>query len=329
MRIGLLGAARISPPALVDPSRVRPGAVLQVVAARERVRAEAFAATHGIARVADDYAAVVGADDVDLVYNALPIHLHAEWSIAALKAGKHVLCEKPFAMNGDEARAVLEAARASGKRVIEAFHYRYHPGFGQLLSWVHGGAIGAVTSIEAKFNVAIPDKDGLEIRHLPETGGGAFMDLGCYPLSWALMVMGSSPTGVSAEATLTSRGVDESMRAELRFEGGAVARLQASMAMDQAFAAELRVVGVRGTIHFVNPLAPHYGSRLTMTRDGEVETARVSRLATYAYQLDAVLAGLENGDALPTEGEAVLRQQEALDAVYQAAGLRALRFRGA
>ena len=326
MRIGGLGAAAIAPTALIHPARVRGGAILQAVAARDPARADAFAKQFGFARVAEDYTALVNAPDVDLVYNALPINLHAAWSIRALEAGKHVLCEKPFAMNVVEAQAVIDAARASGKRVIEAFHYRYHPGFLTLLAWLDSGDIGPVTDISATFNIGIPDQGGAQIRHLPETGGGAFMDLGCYPLSWTLSVMGAAPTRVDATATLTARGVDESLRASLEFEGGAKAELSASMALGEAFSADLRIIGTRGQISFINPLAPHGGARLTLDAGGETRTASISRISTYTYQLEAVLAALQTGEELPTEGHAILRQQQSLDQIYAAAGLRHLRF---
>ena len=329
MRIGCLGAARIAPGALVAPAHVRGGALLQAVAARDLSRAEAFAKAQGFARAEADYAAIVAAPDIDLVYNPLPINLHAEWSIRALEAGKHVLCEKPFAMNAFEAEAVLAAARASGKRVVEAFHYRYHPGFVQLLAWIEAGAIGEIKAISAVFNAPIPDRDGTEIRHLPETGGGAFMDLGCYPLSWALAVMKASPTAVEAQATLTPRGVDESIRTTLHFDGGVTAELSAAMGSGERFAASLTVTGSKGEIVFRNPLAPHFGGRLTLTAGERSEIVNPSRISTYAYQLDKVLSALDSGEALPTEGDGILRQQRALAAIYEAAGLRHLRFREA
>jgi predicted dehydrogenase len=322
VRIGLLGASRIAPPAVVEPATVRGGAVLQAVAARDPQRARAFAERHGILRVEEDYAALIAAPDIDLIYNALPINLHAVWSERALAAGKHVLCEKPFALTLDEARRVVEVAAASDRRVIEAFHYRYHPAFQTLLDWIARGAIGKVMNLEAVFSVPIPDRDGAEIRHRPETGGGAFMDLGCYPLNWALTVLDADPLAVNAQATLTPRGVDESMTATLEFAGGVRARLSCSMARDAHFAARLIVTGEEGVIDFLNPLAPHRGARLTLKAGEREETALVNRLSTYTYQLDAVLSALEAGKALPTEGDAILRQQRALDSVYQAARLR-------
>jgi predicted dehydrogenase len=327
MKFGCLGAANIAPTALVHPSRVVGGVVLQAVAARDPARAESFARRHGFARAEADYAAVVASADVDVIYNALPIDQHARWSIRALEAGKHVLCEKPFAMNSEEARSVLAAARASGRRVIEAFHYRYHPGFMHVLGLIQTGEIGRVTRIDAHFNIGVPDRNGAEIRHLPETGGGAFMDLGCYPLSWALMIADAPTSRIEAEATLTPRGVDETMRATLTFDGGAVAELSASMKLGVPFSARLKVTGETGEIQLVNPITPHFGASLTLRTNAESQSFAVSRLSTYAFQLAAVVRALGTGEELPTEGAAILRQQEALDGVYQAAGLRHLRFR--
>lgn len=325
MRIGCLGAAKIAPSALVHPANVRGDAILQAVAARDPARAAAFAERHGFAEALDSYEAVVTSPDVDLVYNPLPINLHAEWTIRALEAGKHVLCEKPFAMNAAEAHAVLEAASASGGRVIEAFHYRYHPVFAQVLAWIEAGEIGAVRRVDAVFNVHIDDAGGTEIRHLPETGGGAFMDLGCYPLHWVLSVMNRAPVSVSATAETTPRGVDERMTAQLEFDDGVQAHLSSSMAKGEPFAATLTVTGETGEISVLNPLAPHMGAQLTLTAAGETTHAPIDRLSTYTYQLGAVLDALKTGEPLATEGEMIMRQQRAIDAVYAAAGLAQLR----
>jgi len=325
MRIGCLGAARITPNAIIHPVRVRPGAVLQSIAARDPARARSFAEAHGFKRHDADYAALVSAPDVDVVYNALPVNLHAEWSIRALQAGKHVICEKPFAMNVREAAQVLAAARAAGKRVIEAFHYRYHPGFLQALAWIDAGEIGLVSSVDAVFNIGIDDRGGTEIRHLPETGGGAFMDLGCYPLSWTLNMLRMRPVHVDAKASLTPRGVDEKMDATLTFPGAVTARLSASMAAGEAFQARLHVKGSKGEILFINPLAPHHGGVLTLKAGPKTLSPRISRISTYTWQLDTIVYALEAQMPLPTEGEAIIMQQEVLDGVYAAAGLKALR----
>ena len=238
-----------------------------------------------------------------------------------------MLCEKPFAMNVREVHEVHAAARAAGRRVIEAFHYRYHPGFLQMLAWIDAGEIGMVSSIDASFNIGIDDRNGDEIRHLPETGGGAFMDLGCYPLSWALNIARARPVHVDARAVLTARGVDEKMEATLTFPGAVTARLSASMVKGEPFSATLNVKGSKGEILFVNPLAPHHGSSLTLRSGTKSLAPRVSRISTYTWQLDTVVYALEGQLPVPTEGEAVVIQQEVLDATYAAAGLKHLRFR--
>lgn len=326
MNIGLLGAARITPAAIVAPAGVIPSAVLAGVAARDRGRAARFAAEHGVARTFEDYGELIAAPEIELIYNALPVNLHSIWSIAALRLGKHVICEKPLAMNADEVRAMRDAAAAGGARLFEAFHYRFHPAFDTLLDWVGRGRIGRVLAVEAHFDAPIRD-DGREIRHRPANGGGAMMDLGCYPLSWILEVVAGEPVSIRADAVLTPSGVDESMRAVLEFADGVEARLSTSMAADGAVSAALRVVGDAGEITFDNPLAPHRGAVLRLSaRDHEV-FAPISRISTYTHQLAAVLDAIDAGTATPMEGERLLRQQRALDAVYAAAGLSALRQR--
>ncbi len=324
MKIGMLGAALIAPVAIIKPAESEPRAVMQGVASRDPARAKSFAQKHNIQHAFSTYDDLVHSPEIDLVYNALPINLHAEWTIKALKAGKHVLCEKPLAMNGGQAEAMLAAAESSGARLIEAFHYRYHPAFEIFLDWASNKSIGDVRSIRAHFNVGLVD-DGKNIRFEPELGGGAMMDLGCYPISWTLAVMRHEPVECNAKAVLTAKGVDESMTAELHFASGALAELSTSMAADLPPSCEIHVIGERGEIRFNNPLAPQYGAKLTRTIDGQTSEADIDKSTTYAYQLAAVIRALENGSLLPTEGDALLTQQRTLDAVYESAGLGHLR----
>lgn len=325
LRIGCLGAARIAPRALIEPAREIGGVTLQSVAARDRGRARAFAETFGFVGAAEDYAALIADPSIDLIYIALPIDLHVPWAMRALAAGKHVLCEKPFAMNAAQAEAAVGASAAAGLRLIEAFHCRYHPSFEILLAWLHAGRIGAVRRIEAHFNVPIDPRGGEEIRHRPEHGGGAFMDLGCYPLSWALTIMGETPVSVEAEAALTSSGVDETLSTLLQFSSGGEALLWASMVKSQAPSARLRVEGESGAIDFINPVAPHLGASLSI-RSGPIhEAATIDPRSTFYHQLRGVVAALQSGARLPTEGDMIVRQQRVLDQIYVAAGLGWLR----
>ncbi|MEM5518894.1 Gfo/Idh/MocA family oxidoreductase [Henriciella sp. AS95] len=328
LRIGILGAARIAPKAVCDPARVVGGVSLAGVAARNREKAQTFADQHGIEKAYADYDELIASPDIDLVYNPLPINLHAEWTIKALEAGKHVLCEKPFAMNVEEAKAMLAAADKADKRLIEAFHYRYHPAFAVCMDWLNEGRIGDVTRIDADFSVQIRDTDD-EIRQFPETGGGAMMDLGCYPLSWALHLLGSDLTVVDAKAETTRRGVDQTLLARLQ-HGKAWVHLTTSMAQGTPFNADMTIAGTDGLIYFKNPLAPHAGSTLSMRRaDGsEVDQLRpISPISTYTWQLAAIVDALKTGQPLATEGQVIIDQQAGLDAIYEAAGLRHLRYR--
>ena len=322
LRIGLLGAAAITPEAILAPARVMPSVTVTRVAARDPARAEAFAREHGVPDVSADYAALVASQDVDLVYCALPISHHARWSIRALEAGKHVLCEKPFAMNVAEARAVLDVAERSGRRVIEALHYRHHQAFATCLAWVSEGLVGTLEQINAEFAAPVPIEPA-DIRSVPALGGGALMDLGCYPLRWIDDLTDGTAHVTGAGATLAETGVDRAFEVELRFNGGQ-ATARTAMGAGTGLSIQLYIQGSAGQIRFRNPLAPQHGAQLELsgTHSG---VAPISAISTYCYQLAEVSAALVNDVPLVNEGPRILRQQQLLDDSYRAAGLDSLR----
>ena len=315
LRIGLLGAARITPRALLEPAADRTDVRIVAVGARTEAAAAAFARTHAITH-ASDRASLIARDDIDLVYVATPVSDHAEWSIRALEAGKHVLCEKPFALSLTEARAVQGAAARTGRRVIEAAHYRYHPLVATLLDLLAQNAIGAIDRVEAEFAVPVRDT-AEEIRRIPALGGGCFRDIGYYPLHLVRTLFG--PPLVRAARATWRGGVDESIEADLSWPGGLDGWIRGGMAMDEKPRAWARLHGAHGDIEVRNFVAPQMGGHLKITRDGAVSELPVTTRATFAFQLDAVIAALAAGPAL-TEGEDILAQQGALDAVYAAAG---------
>jgi predicted dehydrogenase len=227
LRVGILGAARIAPMALVRPAARTGVARIVAVAARDRARAAAFARRHGIPVVADDYDALLARDDVDAVYNPLPNSHHAAWTIRALAAGKHVLCEKPFAASAAEARTMAEAAFRHGRVLMEAFHYRYHALFERVLAVVRGGELGALRSVRARFMIPIV-RPG-DIRWRRDLAGGALMDTGCYAMSMLRHVAGAEPSVERATAAWTTGGVDRRMEADLAFPGGVRGRLECSL----------------------------------------------------------------------------------------------------
>ena len=224
VRFGLLGAAAITPLAMVTPAREVDGVSLDVIAARDPARAQEFAEMHGIHRVSEHYQAVIDDPDIDAVYIALPISAHAEWAIAALEAGKHVLCEKSLCQNAREAERMKRAAEASGRVLMDAFHYRYHPMFEAAKHCVDSGELGAIKHIDARFHVKGPVSPH-DIRKIYDLGGGVTMDIGCYPLSWLRHLMGEEPDVLLVEAKEDPTDVDVALAADLRFPSGATGRI--------------------------------------------------------------------------------------------------------
>lgn len=322
VRIGLLGASKIAVPAIIKPAADIDGVEVSAVAARDAERAAAYATKHGIANVVADYAMLVSSDDVDLVYNGLPPSQHMEWSIAAMAQGKDVLCEKPFALNAEEAGRMVAMAAEYGRTLIEAFHYRFHPLFDRVMQIMASDEIGDVEHLTADFNIRIPYRPG-ELRHELELGGGALMDLGCYPVHWVRTVMQSEPTVVSASATQDRAGVDVAMSAILEFAGGVQAEVGCSMAEDlpPGLKAQLVVTGTKGTLTVINPLSPHGGHELIVESASSRRSMEIRGETTYHHQLEHVLSVLA-GDAQPLTGGAdAIANMAIIDASYRAANM--------
>lgn len=320
LRFGILGAAKIAPGALIEPARLGDEAEVVAVAARQVDRAKAYADEHKIPRVVENYAALVADPDIDVVYNPLPMHLHAEWSIAALRAGKHVLCEKPFAANAKEAEQMVAASKETGKMLVEAFHYRYHPFFARVMEVMASGVLGKVQRLDGTFKVAIKDRQ--DLRHRYDTAGGATMDLGCYPLHWMRTVMGSEPEVISAKAKEGAAHVDVVMEAELRFPGGVPATMVTSMEDHEPFSTTLTIEGDKGKLFLDNPLAPHGGHKFELTVDGTTTSEQHDDgFTTYRHQLVAFCNAVRTGTSLPTMGEDSIRSMRLIDAIYTASGL--------
>jgi predicted dehydrogenase len=312
VRIGILGAAKVAAYALIAPARETGVAEAFAVAARDRSRALAYAEVHGIPNVADDYDALIADPRIDAIYNALPPALHAQWTIRALKAGKHVLCEKPFCVSAGEARAMVAAAEEAGLQLVEAFHYRHHPLFARVLDIVRSGALGRIERVSMHFEVPIPETP-TELRYRPELGGGALFDLGTYCLHMCRSIAGEEPVVRSAEMTLSAGGVDIRTHALLDFPSGITGEILCDMQTGPKV--ELRVEGSQGTLTVNNPLAPQYGHLLDL--DGKHET--VSGEATFNHQLRAFAAAVRGGPVPVTSGADSIAQIEAIDAVRRAA----------
>jgi len=320
LRIGTLGAARITPLALLRPARsVREVEVL-AVAARDEERARRFAARHGIARVHSSYSELIADPELDAVYNPLPNGLHCEWTIRALEAGKHVLCEKPLASNADEARRMALAAERAGRVLVEAFHWRYHPLAERMRSIVASGVLGRVRHVEASLCIPLPIPS--DIRYRFDLAGGATMDAGCYAVSIVRHLAAAEPEVVSATARLASPDVDRYMRAELRFPDGSSGRITCSLFSTSLLRVEARVQGDAGELYVLNPIAPHFYHRLRVRTQAGRTLERVSGEATYTHQLRAFARAAQQGERVPTDGAHGVANMTVIDEIYRKAGMR-------
>ena len=269
LRIGVLGAARIAENGIVTPARLT-GARLVVVAARDRRRAEAFAATSGVERVVDSYAEVVADPEVEVVYNPLANGLHAPWNLAAIAAGKHVLTEKPFAADADEAAEVADAAAAAGVVIVEGFHYLYHPVTRRLHELLASGVLGDLVRVEATMIIPPPELD--DPRWSLPLAGGALMDLGCYSLHAVRMLApwgGGPPSlaGLEGAEREGLPGIDEWVDAEFTFPSGATGLARCHMA-GESRVMTYRIIGDRGEATVANFVLPHLDDRLFVIDGG-------------------------------------------------------------
>ena len=320
IRIGILGASRIVPEALLCPAAKRDDCKIVAIGCSDPRRGAEFAEMHSIGEVCSDYRELIRRDDIDLVYNALPPSRHADLSIAALEVGKAVLCEKPIAMNADEAEQMVAAATRSKGPLIEGFHYRHHPAFRHALAAVKDSAIGSIERFEAVFVAPVPYNPG-DIRHTLALGGGALMDMGCYPVHWARQFLAGPPVVLNANSQCEIENIDITTIAELEFQGGVIASIECSMDANRSFGSSLTIWGSRGKLHFDNPLAPQNGHTIMIDGRSGRKTVTVAGQSTYDLQLDYTLR-LMRGETTPISGGGdMLANMTAIDQIYEKAGL--------
>jgi predicted dehydrogenase len=319
LRIGILGAARIVPAALVQPAKAVPEVAIVGVAARDPSRARAFARRHGIARVHESYADVIADPDVDAIYNPLPNSLHCEWTVRALEAGKHVLCEKPLASNASEALCMAEAAARASRVLMEAFHYRYHPLAERMIGLARDGTLGHVQRIEANLCALLPMPGNIRYRY--DLAGGATMDMGAYCVHMVRHIAGAEPVVTRAEARLSSPRVDRRMEADLAFADGRTGRIRCSMFSTTVLDISVRVVGDRGELRVFNPVVPQLFHRLSVRSAQGKTVEHADRRPTYEYQLRAFARAVAGGPPPLTGPADSVANMKVIDAIYEKAGL--------
>ena len=320
LRVGILGAARIAERAVVHPARAN-GAQIAAVAARDLARAQAYATRHGIPKAYGSYDDLLADPEIDLVYNPSPNSEHVRWTLAALRAGKLVLSEKPFAANAAQARLV--AAEATAGRVFEGFHHRYHPVHRRLLELVGSGAIGEVT--ELSVNMKFDCTDLGDIRWSWPLAGGSLMDLGCYHLHVAKDVAAALGGRLTLEGCATTTHpeadprVDATARVTGKLPGGGDVVLESSLVEPEDFS--VLVTGTRGTIRQPALIRPSADDRLIVTIDGTETTEYHGTISTYTHQFAALTASIRRGVPFPTDLANAIEIMDLLDQCYTLAGL--------
>jgi D-xylose 1-dehydrogenase (NADP+, D-xylono-1,5-lactone-forming) len=320
LRWGVMGTARIARKALIPAILSAPGHRLVAIASRDVAKGQAFAsqfANAGPLTVHGSYAALLADPSVEAIYIPLPNALHAPWAIRALEAGKHVLCEKPLALNAAEAQQMIEVARQRERVLMEAFMYRFHPRIEALVSMLRRGAFGEVRYLQADFS--FPLHDANDIRLDPELGGGALMDIGCYPLNLARTLLDAEPLRVEAHARFSARGVDRDLIATLHFPHSS--RAQIACSFEGARSETLTLVGSLGSAHLRHAFVPT-GTEVLLDcsySDGRQERLHFPASDPYRRMIEhfaAVVHGATPPRYDPLEARA---NMAAIDALYASA----------
>jgi xylose dehydrogenase (NAD/NADP) len=287
---GLLSTARIND-ALIPPLRSSKRNKLLAVASRSQDKAETYANRKTIKRAYGSYEALLADPDIDVIYNPLPNHLHAEWTIKALEAGKHVLCEKPMVLSLDEVDAIAAAAGKHGRIVVEAYAYRSHPQTRKVREIIENGKLGRIKMVHGSFSFVLNSPE--DIRWDPQMGGGALWDIGCYPMSFTRFALAAEPVEVFGWQVTSPSGVDETFAAQLCFPGDVYFQLDCSFKIPSHESVE--IVGDEGTLSIPQPFNRGTKRVLYLTRAGKTSTVRVKGPDPYIAEVedlaDAILLG--------------------------------------
>jgi xylose dehydrogenase (NAD/NADP) len=309
---GIMSTARINRLFLAG-ARQAAGVELLAVASRDRASAERYAAEQGIDRAHAGYDALLADPDVEAVYISLPNSLHIEWTVRALEAGKHVLCEKPLSRRASEVQRAFDVAEREGRILMEAFMYRHNPQTRRVTELVNEGAIGRMRMIRAAFSFLADDP--ANVRLSAALDGGALMDVGCYCVS-AARLLGGEPERVGAEQALGGDGVDVAFAGTMRFGDGVIAHFDAGLAL--APRDELEVIGETGSLFLDDPW--HCRSPvIEVRRDGGAERIELDPVDSYRLEAENMSAAIR-GEAEPLLGrEDAVGQARAIEALYRAA----------
>jgi len=288
---GVISTANIGRAAVNPAIQASTNGDLVAVASRDESKARAFAQKHSIPRFHGNYEALLDDESVDAVYIPLPNSLHHQWTIKAAEQGKHVLCEKPLAMNAAECHEMQAAADANGVKLMEAFMYRFHPRTEKVVDMVRSRTLGKLRLIHSAFTFRLTNPENIRLNR--ELGGGALMDVGCYCVNISRTIAGLEPVEVQAFARWASTGVDEQMAGTLRFENDLLAQFDCSLTMERREAYE--VAGTDGYLSVSAAFLPGTADAMITEQRGRSDTIHHTIAGIDEYQLmvehfaDAVL----------------------------------------
>ena len=287
---GLLSTAHINR-ALITPLRASKRNHLLAVASRTQESADRYAREWKIPRAHGSYQALLTDPEIDVIYNSLPNHLHAEWTIKAVEAGKHVLCEKPLALSVAEVDAIQEAARKQGCVVAEAFMYRHHPQTIKVQEMIMSGSLGNLKLIRGSFSYVLSRE--ADVRLDPAMGGGSIWDVGCYPISYTRTVVGETPLEVFGWQVTGPTGIDETFVGQMRFDHEVLSQFDCSFVIP--FHVFMEIVGSEGTLNIPNPFKPGVDEKIYLTSGDKTETIKIKGQELYIGEVedmaDAILLG--------------------------------------
>lgn len=290
---------------------------VEAIGSRDSGKAAREAARLGIPKAFGSYEALLGDTSVAAVYIPLPNNLHAEWIRKAADAGKHILCEKPFAMNAPEAAAAIAYAKAKGVKVMEAFMYRFHPQWQTARRIVRSGELGAPRFVHAQFSYM--NKDAANIRNKPETGGGGIMDIGCYAVSSARFLLGAEPSRVATTLVRDPQFGTDSLATGILDFGSVQAAFTVST---QAFPAQrVDIVGTSGRLSVRLPfnMYPDVPGDIDVTTGIGTRTIPCGPAGQYRIMFDACSRAILSGEDFPIPAEDAIANMAVLDALFRAA----------
>jgi xylose dehydrogenase (NAD/NADP) len=323
IRWGVLSVANIGVKRVIPAILASASEKLVAVASRDIMRArEKFAHLPDL-RLYGDYESLLNDPEIDAIYNPLPNSLHAEWTIKALEAGKHVLCEKPMAVTAEQGQMMVEAAQTRGKLLMEAFMYRFHPQTVWALEQVHEGRIGNVKLVRASFsfNIMVPPHPH-NIRLQAALAGGSLMDVGCYPINFCRAVYGHAPIAVAGRVFAQDEGeVEITTSAVLDFGAGRFGLIDSSFALPTRQVAE--VIGDEGSITIPLPFTPPVvDTEVVLSIEGQTIHQRITAIDHYRLEVEHFGLCIRTG-AQPTYSlDETLDNLRTIEAVYQSAGYR-------